>query len=59
MLNLPTALPRTFATVVDMGQLDVRLHVAPDHHTDAVRHLADYIGKSLGPELVAEFGSSR
>lgn len=30
-----------------MGHLDVRLHTAPEHNTEAVRHLADYIAKSL------------
>lgn len=31
----------------EMGHLDVRLHTAPEHNTEAVRHLADYIAKSL------------
>lgn len=31
----------------EMGHLEVRLHAAPEHNTEAVRHLADYIAKSL------------
>lgn len=31
----------------EMGHLDVRLHTAPEHNSEAVLHLADYIAKSL------------